>query len=58
MLRVIKDNIWHLHSLSTDRFFKELYRRVNSGVRTIYIHFKTQPGPVEKNATPRPLAGK
>ena len=21
-LRYIKDNIWHLHSLSTDRFFK------------------------------------
>ena len=36
----IKDNIWHLHSLSTDKFE---YQKD--------IHFKTQPGPVTKNAT-------
>ena len=43
----IKDNIWHLHSLSIDRFF-ECQKD---------IHFKTQPGQVAKNATPRPPVG-
>ena len=43
----IKDNIWHLHSLSIDRFF-ECQKD---------IHFKTQPGQVAKNATPRPRQG-
>ena len=38
--RCIKDNIWHLHSLSTDGFFK--VARVNSSVRTFVQ------GPVER----------
>ena len=36
----ITENIWHFHSLSTDRFFKVRQIRVSEK----YIHFKTQPG--------------
>ena len=46
---LIKDNIWHLHSLSTDyRFFKVLGK---FECQKADIHFKTQPEPVAKNAT-------
>ena len=48
---IIHDNIWHLHSLSTNKFFKGNFECQKD------IHFKTQPGPVAKNATSRPPAG-
>ena len=44
----LKDNlIWHLHWLSTG----EKYGKFKCHK---HIHFKTQHGPVAKNATPRP----
>ena len=49
----IKDNIWHLHSLSKHiHFLKQGKLECQKD-----IHYKTQQGPVAKNATPRPPAG-
>ena len=44
-------NIWHLHSLSIDE--SHGYVLGNSSVVKIYI-IRSKPGPVAKNATPRP----
>ena len=48
----IKNNIWHLHSLSIDE--SKCYGRIFECVEDILYIAKTKPGPVAKNATTRP----